>query len=171
MSSSEYNYNTIPGIFPTQSSVTHIHNGQKPINRTTESASEEVPVATYESYWSAIIIPENAGGRAPATTSIARLSGVILKMIPTMSSNAGITTSLRIDPRMACQLMVIFTVDNVTPAANTAIEALAPFIRSNDGLSHWGQGIPAITHITASIGAHATGCSSAWITGFHGLYF
>ncbi len=35
----------------------------------TDMASDEVPVATYELYSSAMMMPENAGGSAPATTS------------------------------------------------------------------------------------------------------
>ena len=115
------------------------------------------------------MIPENAGGRAHATTSILRFIGSILNTRPSTSTNAGIMISLRIHPSTACQLMLTFTAESVTPAANTAIEALAPLIRSNDGLAQSGQGIPAITHTTARIGAHATGCSNACITGFQAL--
>ena len=127
------------------------------MKRITLKASDDVPVATYVSFSSAMIIPENAGGRTPATTSILRFRGSILKMIPTMRSKAGIMISLRMEPRIACQLMVILTAERVTPAEKTAIDALAPFIRSKEGLAHFGQGIPITTHTTARIGAHATG--------------
>ena len=66
-----------------------------------------------------------------------------------------------IEPNTACQSIEIFIADNVTPAENTAIEALAFAIRSNEGLRYPGQGIPTITHTTARIGAQATGCSKA----------
>ena len=58
-------------------SVIHIHRGQKPMNRITDKVKDEVPVATYVSYSSAIIIPENAGGKAAATTNIFKFSGSI----------------------------------------------------------------------------------------------
>lgn len=138
-------------------SVSHSHSGQKPMKRITLNASEEVEVDTYVSYWLAMIMPENAGGRAPAITSILRFSSSIWNMMPTIRSAAGIITILRRQPRIACQLIVILNAERVIPAAKTAIEAFAPLIRSNDGESHFGQGMPAITHITARIGAHATG--------------
>lgn len=143
----------MPGIGPTKSWVIHIHSGQNTMNNITDMASDDVLVATYESYSLAIMMPENAGGRAPATTSIAVLAGVILNIIATSNNNPGISISFRITPRIACQLTFTFTAESVIPAANTAIDALAPFIRSNEGLAHAGQGIPAITHITARIGA------------------
>ncbi len=72
------------------------------------------------------------------------------------------TISLSITPSIACQLTVTFTDDSVMlEAANTAIEALAPLMRSNEGLAHAGHGMPMITHTTARIGAHATGCARA----------
>ena len=89
---------------------------------------------------SAMIIPENAGGSTPATTSILIFNGSILKIIPTMRRRADIIISFRMDPRIACQLITILTEDKVTPAEKTAIEAFAPLIRSNDGLAHFGHG-------------------------------
>ncbi len=99
--------------------------------------------------------PENAaaaGDPLPAGTD---------RRIPVRLTCAGMTISFIIDPSTACQLMETLTEERVTPAANTASEALAPLIRSNEGDAHLGHGIPTITHITARIGAHATGWARA----------
>ena len=74
------------------------------------------------------MIPENAGGRAAQTTSILRLSGSILNMIPAMSMSRGITISLRTEPITAWPLMLILTDERVIPATNTAIEELEDII-------------------------------------------
>lgn len=141
--------------------VSQSHNGHVTINKTTLKASDDVPVATYVSYSSAIMIPEKAGGRAPATTSIIRWLLSIWNNIPTTRSASGIISNLSIDPKTACQLILILTDDNVMPAAKTATEAFALAIRSNDGENAFGQGTPAITNITARIGAQATGWHKA----------
>ena len=119
-------------------SVNQIQSGQKPMKSITDRVRDEVPVATYVSYSSAIMIPENAGGNALATTSILRLSGSIWNINPSISTTAGIITILSMDPSAACQLMVNFMAESVMPAEKTAIEAFALAIRSNDGLAHLG---------------------------------
>ena len=108
-----------------------------------------------------MMIPEKAGGRAHATTSIFMLSGSMCHNKPAINASAGITISFSIEPSRACQLMTILTDERVIPAENTAIDALALAIKSNEGLAQSGHLRPRSTRITASIGAHATGCSRA----------
>ncbi len=116
-------------------------------------------------------MPEKAGGRAAQTTSILRLRGSICTIRPTASMASGIMTSFRNEPMKTWLLNVILTEDSVIPAANTATEAFAPAMRVKDGSSQVGHLRPQSTRITASMGAHATGCSRACSTGFHALGF
>ena len=116
-------------------------------------------------------MPENAGGSAAQTTSILRFSGDMCTKMPTASIAIGIMTSLRNVPIQTWLFSSILTDESVMPAANTATEALAPARSVNDGSRYDGHLTPQSTRITARIGAHATGCLSAFMTGPHGLGF
>ena len=120
-------------------SVSHIHNGQNPMKRITLNVSDDVPVATYVLYSSAMMIPENAGGNAADTTSILRLKASMPTSNPNIRMTSGIITIFMIEPSMTCQLNVNLMAERVMPAENTAIEAFALAIRLNDGLSQSGH--------------------------------
>lgn len=120
-------------------SVSHIHNGQKPMKRIMLNVSDDVPVATYVLYSSAMIIPENAGGSAAEITSILRLKTSIPTKSPNISTTNGISTIFIREPSTTCRLIVNFIAERVMPAENTASEALAFAIKSKDGLSQSGQ--------------------------------
>ena len=114
--------------------VSQIQRGQNPMKRITERVNEDVPVATYVSYSSAMMIPEKAGGSDAATTSIFKLKGSMWNRRPRINTTAGMTTIFMIEPSTACQLIEILIAERVIPAAKTAIEAFAFAMRSNEGL-------------------------------------
>lgn len=70
--------------------VTQIQNGAAMTNNRMLNANEDVPVRSYSWFWLPMMMPEKAGGKAPAKTIICSLSPSMWKSKPTTSKAAGI---------------------------------------------------------------------------------
>ena len=73
--------------------VTQIQNGAASTKSRILNANDEVPVRSYNCFWLPMIIPEKAGGKAPANTIICNLSASMWKSNPTNNQAAGIKMS------------------------------------------------------------------------------
>ena len=113
--------------------VTQIQNGAASTKSRILNANDEVPVRSYNCFWLPMMIPENAGGNAPANTIICNLSASMWKIMPTTNKANGIRISF---------WMVLYTTSlsnwnfmplRVKPAANTATPELALAISSKFG--------------------------------------